>query len=131
MAGSLRWFNYVLDDGSNCGVFLDESNTEQINGGAANIPPVGTRPTRQRPNGTRLRYILYKSTDGNRAIKCVALNPTIYGAIPASFATLPNPLPPTTGPGSGQLVFWDKIPERTRPPRFGADTGITDGDSPA
>lgn len=130
MAGSLRWFNYVLDDGTNCGVFLDESNTEQINGGAANVPPVGSRPTRQRPQGTRLRSILYKSPDGSRSIRCVALNQTIYAAIPANFATLPNPFPPTTGPGSGTLAFWDKIPERVRPPRFGGDTGITDGDTP-
>jgi hypothetical protein len=129
MAGSLKWFQYTLDDGTNCGVFLDESNTEAVNGGAANTPPVGSRPTRQRPVGTRLRSILYKSTDGLRSIRCVALNLTIYGAIPASLSSIANPLP-AAGGGGGNLIFWDKTPERVRTPRFGLDSGLNDGDNP-
>lgn len=130
MAGSLRWFRYTLGDGENVGVFLDESNTERINGGTANVPPVAQRPTRTRPVGTRLRTIIYKTQDGLRTIRIVALNDTIYNAIPATLATIPNPLDPAGNTGGGQLVFWDKVPERVRPVRFGADTGLTDGDTP-
>jgi hypothetical protein len=130
MAGSKRWFQYTLDDGSNCAVFLDESNTEALNGGAANTPPVGSRPTRTRPVGTKLRTIVYQSADGLRKIRCVALNATIYGAVPAALGTIPNPLPASGTQGGGNLVFYDKTPERVRAVRFGVDTGLTDGDVP-
>ena len=124
MAGSKRWFSYQLDDGTNGGVFLDESNTETINGGASNTPLAGA-PTRQVPKGTRLRAIYYKSTDGNRTLKIYALNQTIYSAIPANLRTIADPLTP------GQnLVFDRKRPEITRAPAFGIDTGLTDGDNP-
>lgn len=124
MAGSKRWFIYTMDDNSTVGVLLDESNTEVINGGAANPPNAGTSPTRQAPKGTKLRSIYYASPDGNRIIRCVALNPTIYSAIPANQRTIPDPL------GSGNLSFIRKRPEVTRVPAFGTDTGLTDGDSP-
>lgn len=130
MAGSLRWFVYQLDSGGSVGVFLDESNTEVVNGGAANTPPAVSRPTVQRPVGTRLRTIVYKSADGLRTIRCVALTPTVYNAIPAALGQIPNPLPPSGTGGGGQLQFWDKIPERQKRPRFGIDSGLVDGDSP-
>lgn len=130
MAGSLRWFRYTLDDGENVGVFLDESNTEVLNGGVANTPPIGQRPTRQRPNGTRLRSITYKTADGLRTIKCVALTQQIYAGVPAALATIPNPLPASGTTGGGQLAFWSKQPELVKPPRFGIDTGLNDGDNP-
>lgn len=130
MAGSLRWFVYQLDNGSRVGVFLDESNTEALNGGAANIPPAGQRPTVQRPVGTKLRTITYKTPDGLRSVRVVALTPTIYNSIPASLSSIPNPLPASGNTGSGALQFWDKSPERLKIPRFGLDTGLTDGDSP-
>lgn len=129
MAGSLRWFSYQMDNGNRVGVFLDESNTEAVNGGAANVPPAGTRPTVQRPVGTRLRTIVYKTADGLRSIRCVALTPTVYNSIPASLSTIPNPLPASGTTGGGALQFWDKIPERIKQPRF-VDTGLTDGDTP-
>lgn len=125
MAGSKRWFSYTLDDGSTCGVFLDESNTEVINGGAANPPPAISAPTRNYPSGTRLRSIYYASADGNRVLRCIALNQTIFAAIPASLRTIPDPL--TTG---ATLTFIRKRGEVVRTPAFGADTGLTDGDSP-
>ncbi len=129
MAGSLRWFAYQLDGGGLVGVFLDESNTEVLNGGAANVPPAASRPNLQRPVGTRLRQIVYKTADGLRTIRVVALNPTIYNAIPAALSSIPNPLPGSGSTGTGALLFWDKIPERVKVPRF-VDTGLTDGDTP-
>lgn len=124
MAGSKRWFVYTLDDGTSTGVLLDESNTEGINGGAANTPLAATAPTRQAPKGTKLRSIYYASADGNRVIKVVALNPTIYSAIPGTFRTITDPL------GGGTLNFIRKRPEVVKAPAFGVDTGLTDGDNP-
>jgi hypothetical protein len=128
MAGSKRWFQYTLDDGTNVAVQLDESNTEAVNGAVANIP--ASPPTRQAPKGTKLRTITYASADGLRKIRCVALNNTIYGAIPASLGSIPNPLP-AAGGGGGTLFFDSKQPERVRSPKFRSDTGLNDGDSPA
>jgi hypothetical protein len=124
MAGSKRWFSYQLDDGTTAGIFLDESNTEAVNGGAANPPAVTSRPTRNIPAGTKARSVFYQSVDGNRVIKITVLNPTIYNGIPANLATIPDPL------GTGTLAFLRKRPEIVRSPNFGVDTGINDGDTP-
>jgi hypothetical protein len=124
MAGSKRWFNYTLDDGTNCGIFLDESNTEALNGGAANVPSAAARPTRNIPKGTKPRSIYYQSADGNRVIRCIALNATIYAGVPAALGTITDPL------GGGTLTFLRKRPEVVKAPAFGVDTGLTDGDTP-
>jgi hypothetical protein len=123
MAGSRRWFSYVLDDGTTVGVNLDESNTEAINGAAANVPPAASAPTRNYPSGTRLRSIYYSSADGNRVIRCVALNATIYAGIPANLRTITDPI------SGGTLSFLRKSPERVKAPTF-FDTGLNDGDAP-
>jgi hypothetical protein len=125
MAGSKRWFLYVLDDGSSVGIQADESNVEAINGTAAAVPPVASRPTRTAPAGTKLRFVQYVSTDGNRKIRIPCLTPTIYGAIPAANATITDPITP-----ANTLVFDYKRAEVPRQPKFGTDTGINDGDSP-
>jgi hypothetical protein len=125
MAGSKRWFQYTLDDGTNVGVLLDESNTEVINGGIANPPPVASAPTRQVPKGTKLRSIFYTSPDGNRVIRCIALTPTIYNGIPANLRTIPDPLG-----GPAPLTFIRKNPEKVKTPAFAVDTGLNDGDTP-
>lgn len=124
MAGSLKWFQYQLDDGTNVGILADESNVELVNGSAANTPPPASAPTRQAPKGTRLRYVFYSSVDGDRTIKIAALTPTIYNGIPANFRTITDPL------GGGTLTFVRKRPEIVKSPVFGVDTGLTDGDNP-
>jgi hypothetical protein len=125
MAGSKRWFLYVMDDGTQVGIQADESNIKAINGGAANVPPVASRPTRTAPAGTKLRFVQYVSTDGNRRIRVPCLTQTIYGAIPAALGTITDPI--TT---ANTLSFDLKRAEVVRSPKFGADTGLTDGDSP-
>ena len=127
MAGSRRWFQYTLDDGTAVGIQADESNVEAVNGGVANIP--ASPPTRQAPKGTRLRAVRYRSSDGKRVITIPVLNSTVYGAIPASLGTIPNPLG-ATGEGGGTLSFDSKTPERVKVPKFAVDTGLTDGDAP-
>lgn len=127
MAGSKRWFRYDASTGNptnGFAILLDESNTEAVNGGAANPPALTARPLTQIPKGYKPRRIYYQSADGNRVISCVALNETIYNAIPANQGTIPNPI------GGGTLTFLRKTPEEVRLPNFGADTGLDDGDSP-
>lgn len=124
MAGSKRYFVYTLDDGTTAGVLLDESNTEAINGAAANPPAAASAPTRSVPAGTKLRSIYYQSSDGLRTIRCVALTAAIYNAIPASNRTITDPLTP-----ANTLTFKYKRPEVVRVPFFG-DTGLLDGDNP-
>ena len=130
MAGSKRWFAYTLDDGTSVGILADESNVEAVNGAASNTPIVGSRPTRGAPKGTRLRFISYKSDDGLRTVRIPVLNTTIYGAIPAALQTIPNPITPGAGEGGGNLIFDYKRGEVSRIPKFGIDTGLTDGDKP-
>lgn len=128
MAGSKRWFSYLMDDGTSVGIQADESNIEAINGTAANDPGVNG-PVRQAPKGTTLRRAVYSSADGLRKITIPVLNPTIYGALPGSLRTITNPFA-GTGTGSGILTFERKRPEVTKQPKFGGDTGLTDGDVP-
>jgi hypothetical protein len=128
MAGSKRWFRYDADTGNpttGFALLLDESNTEAINGTAANVPALASRPVIQAPKGIKPRRIYYQSADGLRTIVVIALNATIYNAIPGTFPTIPDPL--TTG---GTLNFVRKRAEEQRLPNFGSDTGLTDGDSP-
>lgn len=127
MAGSKRWFNYTLDDGTNVGIQADESNVEAVNGGASNDPPALTAPTRQAPKGTKLRTVYYANTAGTRTIAIPVLNQTIYNGIPANFRTIPDPL---GGATPGTLTFVRKRPEISKVPKFSVDTGLTDGDSP-
>jgi hypothetical protein len=125
MAGSKRWFVYTMDDGTNVGIIADESNTEAVNGGAANPPTAGSAPTRQLPKGTKIRSVYYANAAGTRVIKIAVLNQTIYNGIPANFATITDPIT-----GTGTLGFLRKRPEIVKAPAFGIDTGLTDGDSP-
>jgi hypothetical protein len=131
MAGSLKWFSYVADGGISYGAFLDESNTEALNGGAANTPLIGTGPTVQVPRGLRKRYAVYASADGARVVKITVLNATIYNALPAALQTItPQFVYPAGLPGAGNLVYQYKRPEIVKQPKFGIDTGLTDGDTP-
>ena len=125
MAGSKRWFVYVADDATRHGILLDESNTEAINGAAA-APPTTNIPVYQVPKGMKAREIIYQSADGNRTIKCYALNTTVYNSIPTNFRTIPDPI----AGGAAVLTFVRKNAEKVRLPNFGADTGLNDGDSP-
>jgi hypothetical protein len=127
MAGSKRWFVYTLDDGTTCGIQADESNVEAVNGGAASEPTPISRPTRQAPKGTRIRSAVFKSANGLRTLVIPVLNQTIYNGVPANFPTLTDPI---GGNGAAALNFDRLIPEKSRRPKWGVDTGLTDGDTP-
>lgn len=119
MAGSLRNFQYIADNGD---IFLfraDESNTEAVNALVANIVAANAnRPGI--PRGFRMRTLTYGNATRTRSIRCYASTLAIYNAPPA---TIPDTL------GSGNLSLIRKNPERIRIyPNF--DTGLDDGDAP-
>jgi len=122
MAGSLRWFDYESDDGTNWALFADESNVEAANGAAA----TGGAPTGQNykpPANLKPRYAVYGRA-GSSTLKVPILTLAVYNAL-TSADTVPDPF--TTGV---DLPLIRKRPEVISPLPTAADTGLTDGDNP-
>ncbi len=120
MAGSLRNFQYTTDLGD---VFLyraDESNTEAVNGTAANIV-AGNLQNMGIPRNIIPRKVFYRGDDGNRTISVIAATVAIYNAPPT---TIDDPID-----GEESLTLVRKTPERMRM-YPNVDTGLTDGDAP-
>lgn len=121
MAGSRRNFQYTADNGNIYLFGADESNTEAVNGSAAEI----TLPANINegvPRNIKMRRVYYSDLEETRIISAVAATPTVYNAPPASIA---DPLD-----GSVTLGFSRKAPEQVRVFKR-SDTGLTDGDSPS
>jgi len=120
MAGSLRNFQYVSDDGD---VYLfrgDESNVEAINQDSANIQTANINAPGV-PRNIKPRCLFYSNDARTRTLCGIASTLAIYNSPPA---TIPDPIT------SGQdLSLIRKQPEKVRLfPNF--DTGLTDGDEP-
>jgi hypothetical protein len=122
MAGSLKWFIYDTDDGTQFAIKLDESNTESVNAGSNDFLNNSTLKFAL-PRNIRPRYALYQSADGTRTVRCVALTPTIYTGIPGNIVSIVDPIVPT------QNLFLKRIGAEKISLPFGADTGIDDGDA--
>jgi len=120
MAGSLRNFQYRTDNGANFLFRGDESNTEAVNGTAANIV-VANAGNPGIPRNIKPRRVYYASADGNRTLSAIASTVAIYNEPPQ---TIGDPID-----GTGVLTLVRKTPERVRlyP---NVDTGLTDGDTP-
>lgn len=123
MAGSRKNFIYQDDTGQIYAINLDESNTEAVNGGTNDIPDT-TTATVGVPRNIRPREIFFKSVDGRRTIRTVALTTQIYQSIVNGALTeIPDPLNPL---GQGlQLARLNGERRRVYP---GIDTGLDDGD---
>lgn len=120
MAGSIKWFVYTTDDGTDFAINKDESNTEFINGGTQDYPNTGTI-IYALPKNVTPRQLVFRSVDGTVTRKIVALTQTIYDAVlPASTFT---------DPVSGKVTYLTrKEGELVRVP-IGPDTGLDDGDA--
>lgn len=123
MAGSLKWFVYTTDDGTDFAIKLDESNTEAVNGATQDYV-AGTAFRFSIPRNLKPRRAVYQSPDGVRSITCVALTQAIYNGIPANVTSITDPLPP-----GNTLNLVRILPERISPLPFANDTGIDDGDA--
>lgn len=81
MSGSMRWFNYVSDDGKTYAIKGDKTNIIAVNPSAASI---GTLPTAAVPSNIKPRYALFSSDDGKIRRKVVILTPTDLAALTAA-----------------------------------------------
>jgi len=120
MAGSLRWFDYESDDGTNWALFADESNTEGANGAAA----TGGAPTGQiykPPANLKPRYAVY-GRPGGTTVKVPILTLAVYNAL-TSTSQIDDPF--TVG---ANLTLLRKRPEIISPIPTVVDTGLSDGD---
>lgn len=123
MAGSLKWFVYTTDNGDDFAIRLDESNTEAVNGSQQDYV-AGTAFRYNIPRNLRPRAAYYRSPDGVRTVKCIALTQSIYNGIPTAVTSITDPLPP-----NNTLNLIRIVPERISPLPFANDTGIDDGDA--
>lgn len=122
MAGSLKWFVYTTDDGTDFAIKLDESNTEAVNGATQDYV-AGTAFRFSIPKNLRPRTATYQSPDGNRSIRCVCLTQTIYTGVPLNVTAIADPIDGVTALGLVRIT-----PERLSPLPFANDTGLIDGD---
>jgi len=124
MAGSLRWFTYISNDGTDWALYADESNTEAANP----VAGAGGAPSGQLykpPANLKPRYAVYGNQDGTRRLKVPILNETIYNALD-NLSTIPD----TLAGGGATLSFIRKRPELITPSPTVFDTGLNDGDNP-
>jgi len=122
MAGSLRWFTYVSDDGTDWALFGDESNIEAANGasGVGSPPGQNYKP----PANLKPRYAVYANASGTRTLRVPILTETIYNSL-APGDTIPDGVA-----GTGTLSYIRKRPEIISPVPTVFDTAQNDGDQP-
>lgn len=124
MAGSLKWFVYTTDDGADFALELDESNTEAVNGATQDyVPAVAIKYNL--PKNVVPRHAVYRSADGKREIKCIALTQTIYAGIPANVSSIADPI----AGGTATLGLIRIRPEIIKNLPFAGDTALDDGDA--
>lgn len=123
MAGSLKWHVYTDDVGETWGLFLDESNTEAVNGESSDYAS-GNLPNAL-PRNVKPREVFYTNAERTRTIRVVVMTQTVYnGVIQGGVPTIPDPI----AGGTATLGLIRGNGERRRLP-VPLDTGLTDGDA--
>lgn len=122
MAGSLKWFLYTTDAGTQFAIKLDESNTEEVNGATGDFINTST-VIDALPRNIRPRQAFYSNSDGTRTIAITVLTPTIYSTVVTDTPTIDDPVA-----GQGTLSIVRIRAERIQLP-FSQDTGLQDGDA--
>ena len=119
MSGSIKWFIYTTDLGTDFAIKLDESNTESVNSTFNDFPNGGIL-INALPRNITPRFMRFKSADGKTSRRCIVLHPLLYFSLPNSFVI--------TSPVDGTIMHLsDRGAERIFLP-FGPDTGLNDGD---
>lgn len=122
MAGSIKWFEYVTDNGDTFAVELDESNTEAVNGTAGDYTAASTQ-IYAKPSNLTPRSLFYSNDQKSRTIRCVALTAAVYADAFTNTRTITDPIDDTE-----TLTLVRQRPEVIRLP-FPQDTGLDDGDA--
>ena len=119
MAGSLKYFRYLADDGATFAVLRDESNVEAVNtGNGSTITPAEKYKL---PGNLRPRTATFVSVDGLIRRKIVILAPATFAALTAT-STLTDQV-------SGETLFLKLTDgERVTLPSL-SDTALLDGDA--
>lgn len=123
MTGSMKWFIYTTDEGTDFAAFLDESNTEAVNGGTQDYPSGAVEPVFALPKNLKPRYAVYQSNDGAITRKVVCLTPTIFAGVGSAVASITDAAYPTI-----PLSLRRTVGQKLRRP-YGQDTGVNDGDA--
>jgi len=122
MAGSLKYFKYTTNGGTDYAIRMDESNGEAV----GNTDLVSTDlPIAGLPRNIKPRYALYRSADGltTRKIPITANNVDLED-LTASFS-----VPPATVGGTAVTVLRQSLIGEVQRPVTDIDTGQTDGDA--
>jgi hypothetical protein len=122
MAGSLKWFSYQDDAGTDWALFGDESNIEAVHGATGSGAPPNQKL--KPPSNMKPRYAVFSNQAGTRNVKVPILTQTIYNALDAT-DTIPDALG-----GVGATLSLSRVrPEVISPIPTAFDTGLDDGDN--
>jgi len=120
MAGSLKYFTYTADDGSNFALLADESNVEAVNG--AEVAAITAATKYKLPGNVTPRSATFQNSDGTIRRKVVVLNDAALALQVPGYNFIDQ--------SSGVAVFLRRVDgESIQLPNL-ADTGLTDGDEP-
>jgi len=121
MAGSLKWFEYNIDDGTTFAVFMDESNGEAVGNTDWSSSSSGLFKL---PKNITPRYARYVSADGVRSANIIigdenATVTTVPATIDFQVAGSATPV---------ELTLTEFVGERIKLIPRADDTGLNDGD---
>lgn len=122
MAGSLRKFRYISDDGVTYSINRDESNHETLNAGSATLPVAGTPSL---PDGYETRYALLSTLDGTKKRRVTILTPTLFAAITGGTDYTLQ----VVGSSAGEVFRVSSLIGEKRKGLLNGDTGQNDGDN--
>lgn len=88
MSGSVRYFNYVSDNGQTYAILADRSNVAAVNASGAGAP--GSLPTITVPRNIRPRYALFADSTGQIRRKVPILTPADVAALTATTSFVPT-----------------------------------------
>jgi len=120
MAGSIKWFVYTTDNGTDFAISADESNVEAVAGGTQDYVSGLSIPFAI-PRNLTPRYAYYSDPTAVRTIRVPVLTQALFNGILTGSPTIADPV------GALTLNLVRVTPERIRLPRA-ADSGLTDGD---
>lgn len=119
MAGSIRFFRYLADDGSTWAAQRDESNVEAINPGVAGI--ITPAEKYKIPSNLKPRTAVYVDLTGRIRREIIVLTPDVFAAL--------NATTPITDQVSGESLRLKYTKgERVTLPSL-SDTALNDGDA--